>query len=400
MTSARRLLIVAGIWELAMAWASSFFGAWFWQVHSGLSAIIIYYLIWFTLMGVVFAWGATMHRHGLHHNRVRRTGILVAMIYLALLAILGPQSRTIIWLIAVLTGISSGLYWLSLYAGATEAIAKNHADWYNAWIGLLENAFAILGPPTAAGIVLTFPSGIGYRVIFGVATAILIGAWALSSDGPKPAGEILHPSTPVVLPHGAWRTIRWSMAALGFRDGLLFFVPGLYLFIETHNPLWLGWYLSVTAGVQATVFWLFSRYNVVMSRRTLWWVGLIVSSVAGLPLFFAPSISAIFILGILIGASYPFYKVRIEGFVLVTIQDASTHPSDRLRLTSAKELWLNAGRVASFLTLVLILVALHSPLRSLKITLALWPLTTMLVYFAARHIHSAPSDALIPQSGE
>lgn len=382
MHATRRLLVVAGIWELAMSWASSFIGAWFWHVHTGILAIVAYYLIWFLVMGVVFGVG-WMRPIRLNHHDLRRGGILVAVLYLGLLALLGPFSRELVWLVAALTGLSSGLYWLSLYAGATESVEPESANWYNAWIGILENVFAVLGPPTAAAVIQGFPAGIGFRVVFGVAMVILAYAFALSRDHShrKNLLQATEP-VPIVLPQPVWSRLQWGLAALGFRDGLLFFVPGLYLFIVTHSALWLGWYLGLQAGVQTLVFWFLARHPRLSSSQGLWWLALSLSVLAGLPFFLVRPAVAIFVLGILVALAYPIYKVRIEGFTLTVIQRASEDASERLRITSLKELWLNLGRMASFLVLILAIVAFHRIPSTLTGSLVAWPLTTLLVYLS------------------
>lgn len=234
MSQVRRLLVIAGLWELAMGWATSFIGAWFWHLHTPLSAIVLYYLLWFLVMGLVFGWGATTARR-LAYQRLRGMGIVVALIYMGLLAVLGPASRHVSWLVAILTGLSSGFYWVSLYVGGAASVSSEQAAWYNAWIGILENVFAIAGPPVAAGIIVAFASGVGYRVVFGLAMTVLAVALILGS------GSARHPAMAVATeppPQKALQHVRWSMAALGLRDGLLFFIPGLYLFMVTRNPLW------------------------------------------------------------------------------------------------------------------------------------------------------------------
>ncbi|MDA8206007.1 MAG: hypothetical protein M0Z36_08055 [Thermaerobacter sp.] len=41
------------------------------------------------------------------------------------------------------------------------------------------------------------------------------------------------------------------------RDGVLFFIPGLYLFVLTDRPVLLGTYLALLAAVQTVAFWVY-----------------------------------------------------------------------------------------------------------------------------------------------
>ncbi len=382
MSPAQRLLIIAGLWELAMAWASSFVGAWFWHIRTAVSTIIFYYLLWFLVMGLVYGWAA-MTPHSLRYQWLRGTGIAVAITYLGLLTVLGPASGHLVWVIAALTGFSSGFYWLSLYVGGAATVPPQKADWYNAWIGIVENVFAIVGPPVAAGIIAAFSSGVGYRVVFGLAMAILAGAlvFGLEPFSPSTASASRSRTTP---PKGAWHDVRWSMAALGLRDGILFFVPGLYLFIMTKSPLWLGWYLAIQAGVQTLAFWVLAHRSQKGSTKTRRRTALLMSVVSGGIFILLPTIPGVLILGVLTSVAYPIYKVQIEGHALAVIQETSQHSADQVGLTSMKELWLNSGRMMSFLIFLGFLTIGPSALAVMRIILALWPLTTLLIHIASR----------------
>ena len=374
-----RLFGVASLWELAMSLAASFMGSWFWHIHTKPLHIIIYYLLLFLIMTLVFAWAAKKTRRVPIHIMMR-LGIVIAMAYLTMTVVLGTTVRSLYLVLGALTGLSSGFYWLSLYMAAAFWIPSGQAEWYNASIGVVENVFAIAAPPLSGWIILSLHQTQGYRVIFAIAAGLLSIAGIVS---PKPNTVIDYnalSSTPKDNT-SPWRQVLQGMTMMGFRDGVLYIIPGLYLYIMTQNPVDLGFYFTMEGVLQIIAFYGLSHWVGLQHVPVIRRIGLVLSVISGSFLFILPKTPGLFIFGGLVALTYPIYKIALEARALELIQQTTPEQAERNRLTSTKEFWLNLGRLMSFIILAVLLVFVHLPLLNwLPLLLAAWPLTTMMVY--------------------
>ena len=364
-------LLVPALWEVATTAAASFTGAWLYRINTPLPTIVVYYLIWFGVMAAVFGAGASLRR-ALAVDTVQSMGLGVATLYLILFATLGTDSRAWVWALAVLIGAASGLYWLALYVQAALTIQTGDAAAYTSWLGMLETGAAVIVPPLTGWIVASFPGILGYRLVFCGAAALVVGALFVSRKHPS--------SSAVVRPRqqsdhvSGWRPVLWTMALLGLRDGVLFFLPGLYLFFRTGNSVWLGAYLSTQAAVQTAAFWLFGRWP----WHPAW--TLVAALLGGLAIGTFPPVLGVFALGLSSGATYPAFKVPLESHALEAIQKLPA--SDQFRRTSQKEWALNTGRMGGYVIVWDLVQTVTHPMPALRTLLALWPALAIVLTMA------------------
>lgn len=369
-----------------MAGAVSFSGAWFWSIHTPVPTILAYYAVWFLVMLAVFVWG---ERHGglSGRRRIHAAGLTAGMVNLGIYAWLGPASRAFVFELAVLTGLSGSLYWLALYIAGAEGLGEGQGRWYNAWVGVVESSASLISPPLAGFFIASVPGVAGYRWVFGGAMALLAAALVVAWGTPEsqPAAEV-----PAVPPRDR-RSPPRELAALssplfllGLRDGAVFFVPGLLLFIATGHALLLGTYAAVQAAIQTGAFWLMTRPGIDRIHIRVRSAALIVAIFAALPMLTLPVVPAVFLFGSLSSLVYPVYKVQLEGRALQAIQAASPLPRDHVALTSRKELWINGGRVTAFGILWLVTASLVDVEAALRWALAFWALATVGVHMLSR----------------
>jgi YQGE family putative transporter len=376
MTFVRRLFLINTGWTLAMYLASSFVGAWFWNIGTGLRPILLFYATLFAVMVATFA-VASRSRWFPSSALLLTLGIFLNALYLMLMLLLRGESRHVLVLLALLDGASGSFYWLSLFVLAATWVPVEHVAWYNSWTGTIEAVLGLTAPIVSGVVIRSFHHLLGYRLIFLTAVvALMISAAVSWSKGPPSAPRQVAVGRRARSPATVWGRLLWGFLFLGLRDGLYFFVPGLLLYIITQNAVWLGVYNAWTAGLQGLGFWLLTRPA--LRRRAEW--GILGATALGLVgiflLFTTLNPWTIMILGAVISLSYPPLKVRLESDALTVIGAARHTYGDRTRLTSVKEVWINVGRLSSLLILigVLTLVPGSVPLRLMRWFLAIWSL--------------------------
>jgi MFS family permease len=373
---------------MAMAAAVSFSGAWFWQIHTRIPTVFLYYAVWFLTMLAVFAWGQA--RGGrIGRRRIHTGGLAAGIACMGVFAGLGPASRSLVFPLAILTGLSGSLYWLALYIAGAEELSQGQGRWFNAWIGVVESGASLVAPPLAGAIIAALPGLSGYRWVFGGATVLLGAALALVLSSPTRGGEVRTARSPRLAVPERLRALAPALFLLGLRDGALFFLPGLLLFIVTSRALLLGTYSAAVAGIQTAAFAMMSRpateRHLVQLRRG----ACTITVLSTLSFAVLPLVPAIFLYGCLGALVYPVYKVQLESYALHAIQASSRHSGDQVTLTSRKELWINGGRVTAFALLWMIAVVSISDLESaLTWTLAAWGTLTIALHWQSREIAS------------
>lgn len=365
-----RRLLVPGLWEVATTASAGFTGAWLWRMHTAIPDIVLYYVLWFGVMSAVFLAGAA-YRRPPAYDILQGVGLGVAVGYLAGFAALGRATPTWIWLLACLTGLASGLYWLALYAESAHSLPTNQGDQWTAWIGMVETVPALAVPPVVGLVITALPGVTGYRVVFGAAAVLIAVALMVSQWTRPPHGDDEVSDQPKGEPSG-WHRVLWSMAGLGLRDGVLFFIPGLYLFFRTQSPILLGEYWAWQAAIQTGAFWVYGH------RPWTPWITLVASLGGGVAVWLWPVVPGVFALGLLTGAAYPGLKVPLESHALFTIQSLFPRKTEQVRHTSQKELSLNLGRLAGFVGLWVLVLRTAHPLGAVHDLLVIWPAMAIL----------------------
>ncbi len=314
---------------------------------------------------------AAVTRYPAASRTMQALGLSVAIIYLGAFAVLGSDARGWVWALAGLTGLGSGLYWLALYAQAAHTVHASQATQYTAWLGVVETGAGVAVPPLTGLVIAALPGLVGYRLIF-LGAAVLV-AVALTLSQIEPGESTLREPADLEPASAQWRLTLYSMAALGLRDGVLFFIPGLYLFVLTDRPALLGTYLALVAAVQTVAFWVYGH------RPWPPLATLAVSLAGGATLWLAPPVPGIFALGLLTGATYPAFKVPLESQALTAIRDLSSSVGLEVRLTSVKELALNVGRVAGLGVLWLVIVLVAHPIPVMREILIGWSAIAMIL---------------------
>ena len=264
-----RLFLISTGWTLAMFMASNFVGAWFWDIGTGLRPILVFYTILFVVMVASFGFASRIRNH-LSSPALMTLGIVLNALYLALLLLLKTQTRHYYIPLAILDGLSSSFYWLSLFVLASTWVEAGQEAWYNSWTGTIEAILGLVAPPLSGWIIRAVPGLNGYRTVFFIAFLSLMACTWLILAGrrhtPVPNEPPSEKGEPEALPAiSGWRRLEWSFWALGMRDGMYFFVPSLLLFIVTNNTVLLGTFSAMQAVIEGAVFWALTRWSKTVS---------------------------------------------------------------------------------------------------------------------------------------
>lgn len=369
--------------------ASNFIGAWFWDIGTGLRPILLFYTTIFVVMVASFALASRI-RQAMSSPAMMTMGIILNALYLALLLVLQTKTRDYYIPLAILDGLSSSFYWLSLFVLASSWVQAGQASWYNSWTGTIEAILGLVAPPLSGWIIHLLPGLNGYRTVFFVAfLSLLACAWLIL------AGQARTPQRDLnVVPHvlgrrpqiPGWTRLCWSFWGLGLRDGMYFFVPNLLLYIVTGSTVLLGFFTAMQAALEGLVFWALTRSGADEKTRRRQLIAATLISLAALGLFMQPlNAASLFALGAVIAISYPAFKVTLETAALTAISRHGRSEEERTQLTGLKEVWINVGRLLSLVFLVVLLSCLGPlHLADFRWILGLWAFIPLSIYQMAR----------------
>ncbi len=368
--------------------ASNFLSAWFWDIGTGLIPIIGFYSIFFVIMIASFGTASKL-RKAPPSVTLMALGIILNAVFLGLLLVMRGASRHYYIPLAVLDGTSASFYWLALYVLASSWVRSDQARWYNSWTGTLEAILGLLAPPLSGWLIASLVGLQGYRLVFAIAFVSLLGAFVLILGAVKAPDTKVAPLPPD-RPSGdpapyRWRSLLWSFAALGLRDGIYLFLPNLLLFIVSHSTIWLGIFSATESGLMGAVFWVLGRWPQLNHRSQSLWLAAALSLPALALVVLPLTTSTLFALGIVVSLAYPPFKISLESSALVAIGGHHRTESAMIRRTGEKEVWINSGRLISLIfVLSLVLWLPHFHLGDFRFVLALWGLTPIAILLTFR----------------
>jgi YQGE family putative transporter len=137
-------------------------------------------------------------------------------------------------LIAILTALGNGFYWISYSLFITKHIANSLRDRVASIIGMVSGCVMIVMPLFSGAIISIFHSLWGYVVVvvFSVIVVIftLLCSKKLSEDKNPNFKTQFKPAVQLVFSNKVWRICSMSELLKGLREGLFAFYPSLLLF--------------------------------------------------------------------------------------------------------------------------------------------------------------------------
>ncbi len=397
----RSLIRVRALYIGASAIMSIFLGLYLLHV-GGVATVATFFAAYFSFLTLGFLVAAPLLRAGATGTVMRWGALFLCGVYL-LLVLLGPSAVDHVVLMGALGGVGVGLFWaghnLTEYAVTSEPTRSLYLGRMEA----VSQLAATVAPPLAGAVLVMgswmLPGHTRYYVLFGVLTAALM--WVRHAAGRLPKVAGISFSLPDI-----WRGERadgwWDVLGQQFLRGIwesvtYTFAP-ILVFVVVRSELGVSVFAAGTTLLSAGVALLAGR----MLHRwaSAYVVGVVAVPVGLLVLAFGHSWAGIAAYVLCVTCGDHFARIgMVRGMYGVMESGAGAY-----YLFVHREIALNAGRVLSFVV-VLLLTARLEQMQAVSVGIALvaaMPLLGGLLQWRIDRVLAAPAvgadtERLLPE---
>jgi YQGE family putative transporter len=352
------LLGLSVLYVTAGALSGTFVGVYLWKAHSDYRILASFQGIGYVSVAAVF-WlaGGLVKGHG--KMQCLRTGVALSAVFYLVVLLLGAHAVNWYWLLGLLQGTASGLYWLSYNVIYFEVTDKDNRDRVNGWVGLLASGSGMIAPWISGRLIQGLGGPAGYRLIFSLSLGIyglgVLVSFFLKKRPAQGPYDWRFPIRALWKRGGEWQRIGLAAGAQGVREGVFMFLIGLLVYVQTGSEAKLGDFTLFTSAVALAAFWLTGRLVKPIYRYAGMGIGSVMLALSVVPLFWGVSYFTLLIFGVVSSLFFPIYMIPYTTTIYDSIGQNEQTARQRVELVVMRELALNTGRLSSVLLLLLVL---------------------------------------------
>jgi MFS transporter, YQGE family, putative transporter len=395
------LLAVHGLFTAGNALSGTFVHVYLWKAAHNFSLLGWFSAVQQVSMAVTF-W--LMGKWVKEHNKMNalRAGVLVSAAFYAIVLLLGESAANMVWLLGLVHGLGSGLFWLSFNVVYFEVTDPDSRDRFNGVAGLLGSGSGMLAPWLSGFLISRMTHETGYRLIFTLSLAVFVCGGIASFFLAKRKGEGRYDwaFTPkyVRRKNGVWKKMFLAMLGQGIREGVFGFLIGILVYISTGNEYSLGKFALITSAAGLVSFYTAGRFYKPKHRKRGMLLSVLGLTLVILPFFWKVEYVTLLIFGIGTALFIPFYTVPVTSTSFDLIGRDPDCVSRREEFVVLRELGLNVGRLLGTLAFLITVSFSPTPLAINVLMLAIGS-SPILTWFLMRDFLKAPAEAAGSNAG-
>lgn len=343
------LLAVNGLFVTATALSGTYFGIYIWKASNDYLRLGWFTLLSHAAMGLTFWIGGNSAKEG-NKMILLRLGIGISAVFYAIVLLMKGNAVHFIWLLGIVQGLAMGLFWLSYNVVYFEATERDNRDRFNGWTGTIGSLVGIVVPWFSGYLISRLGGDAGYRVIFTMSFCVFIAGIVVSFflRNRRTTGEYDWRWGAKLMkdPNTAWQPALRALSFQGVRESVFGVLIGVLIYVETGSEMKLGNFMLVTSAVGFASFMIAGRWLKPRWRNKGMLVGALALIAAVLPLFAGFSYAAFLAFGVVAALFFPLYLLPMTSTVFDLIGRDEDSVRRRVEFVVAREIALNAGRIA------------------------------------------------------
>lgn len=290
-------------------------------------------------------------------------GSVFKLLFYLWIVTLGEDAVNHVAELAILFGIGSGFYWLSVNTLTVDYTNDQNRDWFNSINGIFASVSQMVGPFIAGWIIELLPGFIGYKMIFGVSVFFFSIAMLFTFFLPNIGKQSTFQWKSIKRIHKdkEWRYLAYVFMCLAFRDGVISFVISLWVYVVTKSEGLLGNFALMTTTLSIITYYLIGRYSKKEQKWKLILWGNALLSLSILVLVVEVNFVTLLIYGIASGICIPMFTVPFNTLSLNSISKFDQKGNLRIEMVVSREMALSVGRITSVGCLALIYAISQNP---------------------------------------
>ncbi|WP_078544555.1 MFS transporter [Litchfieldia alkalitelluris] len=356
MNSHQKLLLwIHGAYGLAATMAGLFLNLYLWRISNDMNVNAIFMVGTFIFGPLAFWVGGKISKK---NDRLLsyQLGIAFTAVFYILVVLLQETVAEIPFWIGVLSGFSSGMYWLGFLVILYDIVeTKDRSAFLGKQMAVL-GTVTTTGPAFAGFIISRFDSLVGYTVIFTFATILFITGFILSFKLPKDFSAKRNLRIPIIFRFNRRFFIMKRMwpgwIIWGACEGLIFFLPILLVYQEVNSELLVG-LTTILLGVIAILSSLWhSRYNPFERQHLTVLFTWIAYVIATAPLLIDVNVGTVFLFLIINEICRALMGVSYFSYFLKVVEILPRRAGLRTEMLVVREWIVNMGRALSVICFI------------------------------------------------
>ncbi|MDF2936957.1 MAG: transporter [Paenibacillaceae bacterium] len=386
------LLAVHGLFTAGNALSGTFVHVYLWKAAHNFALLGWFSAVQQVSMAITF-W--LMGKWVKEHNKMNalRAGVLISAGFYAIVLLLGETAADMVWLLGLVHGLGSGLFWLAFNVVYFEVTDPDSRDRFNGVAGILGSGSGMLAPWISGLLISRMTHETGYRLIFTLSLAVFVLGGIASFFLAKRKGEGSYDwtFTPKYLRRrdGIWNKMFFAMLAQGIREGVFGFLIGILVYISTGNEYSLGNFALITSAAGLLSFYVAGRFYKPRHRLRGMLLAVLGLTLVILPFFWKVEYATLLIFGIGTAMFIPFYTVPVTSTSFDLIGRDPDCVSRREEFVVLRELGLNVGRLLGTLAFLLT-VSFSATTLSINVLMLAIGSSPLLVWVLMRRFLKTP----------
>ncbi|MDM5315890.1 MFS transporter [Fictibacillus sp. b24] len=381
------LLFVGGLFTLSTALSNTFVNIFLWK-QSGKITDIAFYNLSIVVMQPIAFYLAGWFAKKIDRVIVLRIGVLILALFYIGVLYMGSLASNYIILLGAMLGFGLGFYWLAFNVLTLEVTEPETRDFFNGYLGVLNSLSGMIGPLSAGYIITRMDKHAGYETIFTVSMVLFFVAVAISfflkrrkADGRFGIREVLQERKK----DKAWLQLLRAHFFQGFREGTFVFLIVIWVYTASKSEFALGTYGFVQSLVSFVGYYCVSHYLTPRNRMRAIFIGGLLLFISPFMLLFPVSFTLLVVYGVSVSIAYPLLLVPYVSLTYDIIGKCRGIHEKRIEYIVVREMYLNAGRIISIITFIIV-VNLLSQEKGIPLLLPILGAGHFLIYFCLRKV--------------
>ncbi|AMV11630.1 hypothetical protein GT3570_11915 [Geobacillus thermoleovorans] len=381
------LLCIGGVYALGVSLSNTFVNIYLWKQTGDFRDLALYNLAIVTMQPLTFIFAGRMAKQ-IDRILVLRLGVSCLAVFFVTVLLVGSRAHQYLLFLGALLGVGYGFYWLAFNVLTFEITEPETRDFFNGFFGVLTSSAGMIGPIVAGYIISSLHGAKGYTFVFSLSLGLFLVAVLLSFFLKRRAAAGNYLFVRILKERNEnrnWRLITNAHFFQGLREGTFVFIISVLVYVTSGSEWALGKFGLVNSFTSFVAYYAVSRLIKREYRMKAILLGGALLYGAIFLIVFHPTYPRLILYAITIAIAYPLLLVPYSSLTFDVIGKSWKSAEARVEYIVVRELFLNAGRVASILAF-LTAMALFGEEAGIRVLMFVCGAGHLVIYWFVRRI--------------
>ncbi|AOL35184.1 MULTISPECIES: MFS transporter [Geobacillus] len=381
------LLCIGGFYTLGVSLSNTFVNIYLWKQTGDFRDLALYNLAVVTMQPLTFIFAGRLAKQ-IDRILVLRLGVSCLAVFFVTVLLVGSRAHQYLLFLGALLGVGYGFYWLAFNVLTFEITEPETRDFFNGFFGVLTSSAGMIGPIAAGYIISSLHGAKGYTFVFSLSLGLFLVAVLLSFFLKRRAAAGKYLFVRILKERNEnrnWRLITNAHFFQGLREGTFVFIISVLVYVTSGSEWALGKFGLVNSFTSFVAYYAVSRLIKREYRMKAILLGGALLYGAIFLIVFHPTYPRLILYAITIAIAYPLLLVPYSSLTFDVIGKSWKSAEARVEYIVVRELFLNAGRVASILAF-LTAMALFGEEAGIRVLMFVCGAGHLVIYWFVRRI--------------